>query len=246
MQTISSFRVCIPSQYHRWLNKLQSAWNNVWKYWKVELQFSLLSRKIVRTMKILYFWMYNNRYTLCTTDCCFTKTWALLTIIRSFLLVKKQNSTCELAQYYRLLSSCVVCVLWTLEEGRCCLFCFETSVFCMQRKSRNFCINNTHDLRREKPSKTGESSKKPLMSEGQVVWTPQPCKVGHISKINWNAKKCTFFTSTKNLFLAHFFSKSYHSKTDKVFSTKPTPNSHKYPKFLVKKSRDNLSQSILK
>ena len=27
---------------------------------------------------------------------------------------------------------------------------------------------------------------------------------------------------------------------------KPTPNSHKYPKFLVKESRDNLSQSILK
>ena len=79
-----------------------------------------------------------------------------------------------------------------------------------------------------------------------MVWTPQPCKFGHFSKINWNAKKCTSFTSTKNLFLAHFFSKSCHSKTDKDFSMKPTPNSYKYPNFSVKESRDNLSQSILK
>ena len=47
--------------------------------------------------------------------------------------------------------------------------------------------------------------------------------------------QCPFFTSTKNWFLAHFFSNSY-SKTDKDFSMKPTPNSHKYPKFSVKKA----------
>ena len=86
----------------------------------------------------------------------------------------------------------------------------------------------------------------PRVSVGQVVGTPQPCKVGHIPKINWNAKKCTFLTRIKNLFLAHFFSKSCHLKTDKDFSTKPTPSSHTYSNFSVKESRDNLSQSILK
>ena len=43
-----------------------------------------------------------------------------------------------------------------------------------------------------------------------------------------------------------FFSKSYHSKTDKDFPMKPIPISHKCPKFSVKDSRDNLFQSILK
>ena len=44
------------------------------------------------------------------------------------------------------------------------MFCFVTSVLCMQRKSRNFCINNnTHNARREKASKIGESYKKTVM-----------------------------------------------------------------------------------
>ena len=55
-----------------------------------------------------------------------------------------------------------------------------------------------------------------------------------------------FSQALKTCFWHTFFSKSYHSKTDKVFSMKPTPNSHKYPNLLVKESRDNLSQSILK
>ena len=46
------------------------------------------------------------------------------------------------------------------------------------------------------------------------------------------------------MFLVYFFSKSCHFKTYSDFSMKPTPNGHKYPKFSVKESRANLSQSI--
>ena len=90
------------------------------------------------------------------------KTWTSFT--RYFIPVTIENRTCDIssATIGTLFLCCVR--VWTKIQERCCLFCFGTSVLCMQRKSRNFCINNnTHDARREKPSKTGESSKKPLM-----------------------------------------------------------------------------------
>ena len=79
---------------------------------------------------------------------------------RYFIPVTIENRTCDIssATIGTLFLCCVR--VWTKIQERCCLFCFGTSVLCMQRKSRNFCINNnTHDARREKASKTGESSK---------------------------------------------------------------------------------------
>ena len=52
-----------------------------------------------------------------------------------------------------------------------------------------------------------------------------------------------FFTSAENLFLAHFFSKCYNSKTDKDISMKPTANGHKFPKFSTTGSRAKISES---
>ena len=72
-----------------------------------------------------------------------------------------------------------------------------------------------------------------------------PTKLSIFPKKTQNAEKCTLFTSAKNLFLAHFFSKSCHLKTDKDFSMKPTANGHKCPKFSVRKSRASLSQPII-
>ena len=86
---------------------------------------------------------------------------------RYFIPVTIENRTCDIssATIGTLFLCCVR--VWTKIQERCCLFCFGTSVLCMQRKSRNFCINNnTHDARREKPSKTGESSK----IERMIVW----------------------------------------------------------------------------
>ena len=81
----------------------------------------------------------------------------------------------------------------------------------------------------------------PWVSVGQVVWTPQPSKVGQFSEKFKNAEKCTFFTSAKNLFMAHFFSKCYNSMTDKDISMKPTANGHKFPKFSMAGSRAKIS-----
>ena len=83
----------------------------------------------------------------------------------------------------------------------------------------------------------------PWVSVGQVVWTPQPSKVGQLSEKFKNAEKCTFFTSAKNLFMAHFFSKCYNSMTDKDISMKPTANGHKFPKFSMAGSRAKISES---
>ena len=80
-------------------------------------------------------------------------------LTRYFIPVTIENRTCDIssATIGTLFLCCVR--VWTKIQERCCLFCFGTSVLCMQRKSRNFCINNnTHDARWEKPRKTGESS----------------------------------------------------------------------------------------
>ena len=52
-----------------------------------------------------------------------------------------------------------------------------------------------------------------------------------------------FFTCTKNLFMAHFFSKCYDSMTDQDISMKPTANGHKLPKFSMAGSRAKVSES---
>jgi len=75
-----------------------------------------------------------------------------------------------------------------------------------------------------------------------VVWTPQPSKVEQFSEKFKKAEKCTFFTSAKNLFMAHFFSKCYNSMTDKDISMKPTANGHKFPKFSMAGSRAKISE----
>ena len=73
------------------------------------------------------------------------------------------------------------------------------------------------------------SNDTPWVSVGHVVQTPQSCKVGHISKINWNAKKCTFFTSTKKTFFGTLFSKKLSFKD---FFMKTTPNSHRWQRHI--------------
>ena len=45
----------------------------------------------------------------------------------------------------------------------------------------------------------------PWVLGGQLVWTPQPSKVGQFSGNIKNAEICRIFTYAKNLFLAHFF-----------------------------------------
>jgi len=58
------------------------------------------------------------------------------------------------------------------------------------------------------------SNDTPQVCVGQVVWTPQPCEVEHFYEKIQNPEKCTIYTSPKNLFGAHFFSKSCHLTKD--------------------------------
>jgi len=69
------------------------------------------------------------------------------------------------------------------------------------------------------------------VSVGEVAWTPQPSKFGQFNEKSRKAEKCTFFTSAKNLFLAHFFSKCYYSKTDKDISMKLLQKARTFPNF---------------
>lgn len=63
-----------------------------------------------------------------------------------------------------------------------------------------------------------------------------PAKLGIFPK-NWNAKKCTFFTSTKNLFLEPFFQKAIIRRPKKLFPWNQLQIATNTLNFLGKKAK---------